>query len=282
MLDAFPQAVLDDATSIKTQDWCITKRDGDPPWSGTPESCYINYMDCVVIATDDEDHEFNWETPSRNSEPVYRPKAEHFTFSDDIDYIPVYAEFDENDIPNEVAIYVNDVCRGAQVVEDTISQICAYILEEEQGQEIEFAFWYDDRSEVEHRNTYRVYNEETEKYEQRNLITGMPGTHYEVSFEGNLEEIVPPQYNLYCYPNPFNPELTVSFSLEETQDVELEIFNIRGQKVKRLVDELFRPSDYNIVWNGTDDNGNKVSSGVYFIRLQVGEDIVNDKVILMK
>jgi len=43
-------------------------------------------------------------------------------------------------MPQEVAIYVNDVCKGAQVVEDTLCQICAYILEEEAGSEIEFAF----------------------------------------------------------------------------------------------------------------------------------------------
>jgi hypothetical protein len=155
-------------------------------------------------------------------------------------------------------------------------------LEEEQGQEIDFAFWYGDRNVTERRSTYQVYNNETEAYEQRNLITGMPGIHYEVSFKGNFEEVAPAAYNLICFPNPFNPEMTVSFSLEETQDVKLDIYNLKGQKVKSLVNETLRTDSYNILWKGDDNSGSKVSSGVYYIRLQVGDNIVNDKVILMK
>ena len=283
VLDAFPSEVIDDAIVIKTMDWSISRPNTDSRWSGTPASCYINYADCVLITTVDDEHEFRWETPARSSEPELRPVAEHFTFNDDIDYIPVYVEFDENDIPNEVAVYVNDVCCGAQVVEDTISQICAYILEEEQGEEIEFAFWYEGRNSVERRKSYLVYNLETDLYESGSLITGMPGIHYEVSFKDHYENVAPIEYDLNCYPNPFNPEITISFSTTEgTKYTEITIFNVKGQKVKTLVSELFRPDDYNIVWKGDDNVGNKVSSGVYYIRLQVGEDIVNRKVILMK
>ena len=282
VFDAFPQMVIDDALMIQTMEWCISRPSTDHRWTGTPSQCKINYMDCVLIKTVDEDHEFRWETPGRSEEPEYRPVAEHFSFNEDIDYLPVYVEFEENDIPQEVAIYVNDVCRGAQVVEDTISQICAYILEEELGENIEFAFWYDDRSEVERKNSYLVENINTGEYEPGSLVTGMPGIHYKISFKGDFEEIVPAKYNLHCYPNPFNPELTISFSLEETQEVKLEIYNVKGQKVKSLVNESFRPNEYNIVWNGDNSNGSKVSSGVYYIRLQVGENIVNNKVILMK
>lgn len=283
VLDAIPSVVRNDAIMIKTMDWSISRPDTDSRWSGSPESCYLHYADCVLLTTVDEDHEFRWETPTRSSESEPRPVAEHFTFSDDIDYIPVYVEFDENDIPDEVAIYVNDVCRGAQVVEDTICQICSYILEEEQGQEIEFAFWYEGRNSVVRQDNYMVLNQENGKYESRSLITGMPGIHYEVSFKEPANEIVHPQYDLNCYPNPFNPELTISFSTREsTEYTEITIFNVKGQKVKTLVSELFRPDDYIIVWKGDDNAGNKVSSGVYYIRLQVGDNIVNRKVILMK
>jgi len=179
-------------------------------------------------------------------------------------------------------VYVNDVCKGAQVVEDTICQICSYILEEDEGEEIEFAFWYDDRSEIERCNSYLVFNEDSGEYEQQSLLIGTPGIHFKVSFKGGYEEVIPVDHSLLCYPNPFNPELTISFNLEETRLVKLDVYNIRGQKVKSLAAETSRPDDYNIVWQGDDNAGNKVSSGVYYIRLQVGEDIVNRKVILMK
>ncbi|MDP8211307.1 MAG: T9SS type A sorting domain-containing protein [Candidatus Stygibacter australis] len=281
VLDAIPDTVIRDAVLVKTQDWSISRNSTSDPWSGTPRSCKINYADCVILKTVNS-HTFEWETPSRDSEPEYRPVAEHFAFNDDIDYIPIYAEFDENDIPDEVAVYVDDVCRGAQVVEDTICQICTHILEEDLGQEIEFAFWYEGRNSEKRCNSYLVYDQETGEYISGSLITGMQGIHYEVSFKDNYENVVPPEYDLNCYPNPFNPELTISFNLEETQEVKLNIYNVRGQKVKTLVSELFRPDDYNVVWMGDDNFGNKVSSGVYYIRLQVGDDIVNRKVILMK
>ncbi|MDP8322276.1 MAG: T9SS type A sorting domain-containing protein [Candidatus Stygibacter australis] len=282
VLDAFPSDVADDAIKIWTQDWCISRSTTSDPWTGTPASCTLHYMDAVMITTVDNDYRFEWETPAREEELGYRPVAEHFTFVDEIDYQPVYAYFEEENLPQEVAIYVNDVCKGAQVVEDTISQICAYILEEDEGEEIEFAFWYDDRSEIERCNSYSVFDEDADVFRQQSLLTGTPGIHYEVSFKGGYEEVIPVDHNLLCYPNPFNPELTISFNLEAQKEVKLDIYNVKGQKVKSLAAETFRPDDYNIVWKGDDNAGNKVSSGVYYIRLQVGEEIVNRKVILMK
>ncbi|MDP8211309.1 MAG: T9SS type A sorting domain-containing protein [Candidatus Stygibacter australis] len=282
VLDAFPSSVLDDAVLVKTMDWTISRNTTNDRWSGATGSSYINYADCVVIKTVSAHNDFTWETPSRSGEAHYRPVAEHFSFDDDVDYFPIYAAFDVNDMPDEVAVYIDGVCHGAQVVEDTLCQICAHILEEDPGQEVEFALWYDGRSGVEFLNNYQVFNESKDKYESKKLVTGMPGIHYKVFLEGTNENIVTPQFNLNCYPNPFNPELTIYFNLRETQDVHLNIYNVRGQKVKTLVSELFRPDDYKIVWNGDDNSGNRVSSGVYYIRLQVGEDIVNRKVILMK
>ena len=284
VLDAFPSEVSEDAIKIWTQDWCISRSSINDPWTGSPNSCILHYKDAVLITTVEHNHSFQWESPARDDEMGYRPVAENFTFIDEIDYQPIYAYFEEVDIPQEVAVYVNDVCKGAQVVEDTICQICAYILEEDEGEEIEFAFWYDDRSDIERCNSYLVFNEDSGEYEQQSLLTGTPGIHYEVSFEGGYgyEDVIPADHNLLCYPNPFNPELTISFNLKETRLVKLDVYNIRGQKVKSLVAETFRPDDYNIVWKGDDNAGNKVSSGVYYIRLQVGEKTVNRKVILMK
>ena len=282
VLNAFPSSVLDDAVLVKTMDWTISRNTTNDRWSGATGSSYINYADCVVIETVSAHYDFTWETPSRSEDMYYRPVAEHFTFDDDIDYFPIYATFDVNDMPDEVAIYIDGVCHGAQVVEDTICQICAHILEEDHGQEIEFALWYDGRSGVKHLNNYQVFNESKGKYESKRLVTGMPGIHSKVYLEGNNGNVVPANYDLHCYPNPFNPELTISFNLEETQEVNLNVYNVKGQKVRTLVNETFRPDDYNIAWKGEDSTGNKVSSGVYYIRLQVGEDIVNRKVILMK
>ncbi|MCF7911528.1 MAG: T9SS type A sorting domain-containing protein, partial [Candidatus Cloacimonetes bacterium] len=84
------------------------------------------------------------------------------------------------------------------------------------------------------------------------------------------------------FPNPFNPEVNIEFALIKEDRVLLEIYNIRGQKVKTLVDETFRPDDYNIVWRGNDDKGHKVGSGIYFVKLKVDNELFTNKVVLIK
>ncbi|NQV19650.1 MAG: T9SS type A sorting domain-containing protein [Armatimonadetes bacterium] len=86
------------------------------------------------------------------------------------------------------------------------------------------------------------------------------------------------------YPNPFNPETTISFSLaEDAKNAKLEIFNIKGQKIKTFPipnSSLLIPNQ--IVWDGRDDNENAVSSGVYFYKLQTGNYSAAKKMILLK
>ncbi|MCF7918376.1 MAG: T9SS type A sorting domain-containing protein [Candidatus Cloacimonetes bacterium] len=274
--EAFPSAVLDDLDEVKTQTW-TWGRDEYDEWE---EDVYtINYGDCVIVDATDN-NTFDWEAASR-SEPIIRPEPQQFTYVEEIDYQPIYVDFGENDLPLEIAVYVDDECRGAEVVDGQITQICAYILECDPGLQVEFEFYYDNRQ---FGDRVRIYDIETASGMEKNtnLTTGMPGDRYFISFRDIDFEVPEPPIALHCYPNPFNPELTISFNVDETQEVDLVIYNSKGQKVKTMVNELFRPADYSLVWNGKDDSNHSVSSGVYFIRLQIGDDIVNDKVILMK
>lgn len=84
------------------------------------------------------------------------------------------------------------------------------------------------------------------------------------------------------YPNPFNPETVINFSLKEDEHAEVIIFNSRGQKVRTLVNEQLPADHYAIVWNGTDDAGNPVASGVYFCRMVTSSFCRSKKMLLMK
>ena len=84
------------------------------------------------------------------------------------------------------------------------------------------------------------------------------------------------------FPNPFNPSTTIKFNLAETGNVILEIYNIRGQKVKSLLNGIIYKGKHQIVWNGTDDNGKKVSSGVYLCQMRTKELSSLKRMILMK
>ena len=71
------------------------------------------------------------------------------------------------------------------------------------------------------------------------------------------------------YPNPFNPETTIKFSIPEKSKIELTIYNIKGQKIKTLIHNEFAKGSHSIVWNGDDESGKHVSSGVYLYKLNV-------------
>jgi len=89
--------------------------------------------------------------------------------------------------------------------------------------------------------------------------------------------------NLSNYPNPFNPSTTIEFSIHNDSNVELVIFNIKGQKVKQLVSDQHTAGQHSIVWNGEDNFGNSVSSGIYFYQLKIdGKVRKSKKMILMK
>ncbi len=85
------------------------------------------------------------------------------------------------------------------------------------------------------------------------------------------------------YPNPFNPRTTISFDLPKSANVDLSIYNIKGQKVKTLTDEKYSKGKHSLIWNGTNDENQNVGSGVYFYKLNVnGENITVRKCLLLK
>jgi len=86
------------------------------------------------------------------------------------------------------------------------------------------------------------------------------------------------------YPNPFNPEASIGYrlNLKEPAGVSLKIYNLLGQQVSSLVDEVQSSGAYQVIWNGRDDAGRALSSGVYFVRLQVGEMGQTGKVVLAR
>ena len=77
------------------------------------------------------------------------------------------------------------------------------------------------------------------------------------------------------YPNPFNPSTTIEFDIGFldglNQDIRFSVYNVRGQEVRTLIETQMQPGSYSITWNGLDEQGKKVSSGIYFARLMTGK-----------
>ena len=96
------------------------------------------------------------------------------------------------------------------------------------------------------------------------------------------DEIISSENSLYCYPNPFNPSTTINFSIPIESNVELSIFNIKGQKVRTIVNAKQQAGEKEFIWNGEDDSHKSVTSGIYFYTLLTSEFSQTKKMILLK
>ncbi|MCK5838667.1 MAG: T9SS type A sorting domain-containing protein, partial [Bacteroidales bacterium] len=88
--------------------------------------------------------------------------------------------------------------------------------------------------------------------------------------------------NLTNYPNPFSGSTTIAFEVEEPSKVALEIFNYQGQLINTLLNENLPQGLHSVTWNGTDYNGDAVSSGIYIYRLRMKKTASMKKMLLMK
>ncbi len=108
-------------------------------------------------------------------------------------------------------------------------------------------------------------------------IADMGAFYYDQLNEVNDNVIQIVEYDLYNFPNPFNPTTTISLTIQEESNIELSLYNIKGQKIRSLLNDQITAGEHSIVWNGEDDSGKKVGSGVYLYKLHV-----NDKIELVK
>ena len=111
----------------------------------------------------------------------------------------------------------------------------------------------------------------------------------EITFEADvsIEEIVEfvskiPIKFLKNSPNPFNPTTNISFEIGESGKTKIDIFNVKGQKIKTLLNERMEVGKHSVVWNGKDDKNKRVSSGVYFYKVSINGNQKLNKMIMLK
>ncbi len=101
--------------------------------------------------------------------------------------------------------------------------------------------------------------------------------------DNEIAKWIPEKYYLgQNYPNPFNPSTVIEFDLPRLSKVEIEVYNILGQTVRYLVDEEKPAGKYNVIWDGRDNSGTTVSSGMYFYKIKTDGFSSSKKMILLK
>jgi hypothetical protein len=96
-------------------------------------------------------------------------------------------------------------------------------------------------------------------------------------------KLIPSDFSLQQnFPNPFNPSTEIRFDLPEEGQVELSVFNMQGQKVRTLESGIMTPGYHAVIWNGTNNNGSRVSTGMYFYSIQTNKFQAVRKMLFLK
>jgi hypothetical protein len=97
------------------------------------------------------------------------------------------------------------------------------------------------------------------------------------------QETLPVEFELGAnYPNPFNPSTMIYFGLPKAQEVRLAVYNVLGREVKELLNGYVEAGRHSLEWNGADNAGKPVASGIYFYSLQAGQTRLVRKMVLSK
>jgi flagellar hook assembly protein FlgD len=84
------------------------------------------------------------------------------------------------------------------------------------------------------------------------------------------------------HPNPFNPTTRIQYQIQARTHVSLTVYDVQGRMIKTLVNEVKSPGQFTADWDGTNNNGSRVSTGVYFYRLTAGSFVQTKKMVMLK
>jgi hypothetical protein len=127
-----------------------------------------------------------------------------------------------------------------------------------------------------HSQTHGLNNGSTFEYAAVRIFFGEgPG-------DTDTAELVSVPLKVKNYPNPFNPTTNVMFEIQTAGEVNIDIYNVKGQKIRSLVSGNYDAGIHTVTWNGTNDKGSEVPSGIYFYKTQSGKFTTSKKMILMK
>jgi len=281
--DAFA-AIWDDITMVRTKDWCLYRDPNGGLGKVAGIILPINYGDMVIVTTMN-DHSFRWGS-SNPVPPHSKSRSESFIYDEKADYIPVYINIPEDmqmDL-KEIGLYLDGICKGAVVIDSDYEQISAYVDSPDEliNSDLELVFHYDDSKRPD--SELRATSYHPGKMQPQYGFSGARYPFYEISIsQKDLDNIKPPVFGLnQNYPNPFNPITTISYSMPEAAKVRLDIYNLKGQLVKTLIDSEMEAGPHSVVWNGKDGNNQAVASGIYFYRLSSPNNTQTKRMLLMK
>ena len=288
LIDALSPGMLYYFTEIKTAEGAIFNTPNGILHSS--RAVTLKYGDMIVLKTKSK-QAFKWEIGFMPTLPSISPVVELFSYEKKSDYISVFFDFslDSNvSPPDEIAVFVNGVCKGAAVFQGTITEILVYLDDDDFGHELEIVFgWRNMRMPNQKIEDFAVVNQNTQilDYIPLRSIYGTSYHHVMYTNKENLKdnETIQPFIQLQQnYPNPFNPSTRIDFYLSHDDSVQLSVYNIRGQKVRDIISGVLLAGKHFVIWDGTDNDSRNVASGIYFYRLNTQYGSETKRMALIK
>ena len=246
----------------------------------------LHYGKGYVVRVYEDILDFAWNVSGELGSEFSVQTPRTFVYEEQPDYESVIIDTIEGGTSiAEIGVFENDVCVGAAVVEEFPLQILAYTDAVNRGGELTFQFSYGSGRGYQKAEGYRVLNVETGDFEKRNIRLGEQEHTILRLFADDNQEIVPEisQTILHSnYPNPFNPSTRISFSVPFEGKVNLSVYNTKGQLVKTLINRRIIPGSHIVNWDGQDNAGKQVASGVYFYKLKTHDSDISKKMLLLK
>ena len=143
-------------------------------------------------------------------------------------------------------------------------------------------------AKIDHENAYIAWFDNRAANFSDNCVESFQGIYMQklstAGFTPIYDQNIPQKsLTLYQnYPNPFNPSTSIAFTLKNTDRVKLAVYNVKGQKVVDLADNVLEQGNHTITWNGKDMNGKNVGSGIYYYQIKAGQYTETRKMLLMK
>jgi len=285
--DAFGEVNFEKILSVKAEDWewidmSSQRGIGEPQYYPMQA---LEYGKGYVITLREAISDFQWQTGA----PVIVkdiPKAESFEYTALPDYVTVIIDdIEGGSSVTEIGAFVDDVCVGAAVVTEFPVQLLTYTQGVSRSPELTFEVVTNSRNSSEP-VCYTTLDLGTGEFEEMSCILGRFDLNVvKLDFAGSTEPDDQPIQSVKLngnYPNPFNPETSISFSLHTEQKVALTVYNLKGQKVRELAKGSLSSGKHSVIWEGKDDTGKQVGSGLYFYKLKTADKEITKKMLLLK
>lgn len=280
---------LTNLSFIQHKDWSFYKTSGGN-WVGRVSGntdCKLRMGDFVLVkyasgVQSIMDFHWNYDTPSRTEAYTYK-QAESVTFTEQADYTPIFVDVEPNSDINELVVYAGDDCVGGVKVDDEATvMVQAFIEDVPQDTPLTIVTINGSKSAKILENVVS-YDNVLQVWDKIQELKVNNQDFYHVSMTKDATELLETQQIISTnYPNPFNPETNIQFNNPQAGEVTVDIYNLKGQLVKNLVNRDMDQGIHKIVWNGSNNANKSSASGVYFYKIRSGNATATKKIILMK